>query len=212
METTAVELRAKYEGLVIRNEEDAKACQSYHLTAKANIKAIEAHMAPQIEEANQRHKTLTAKRNELTAPWKEIAVETDTKCREFTREQQRLAEEARQAEIKRQEEEKLAIAQAAQDMGEKELAKEIIEERIEVKAAPVFKLKKQRTTYKPVIVDLNTFLAGIISGKTWIPTLSDENKDTLLRGFRLNEMNWKPGDESRFPGLAVRETKQENVK
>lgn len=125
--------------------------------AKAHIKVIREHYKPLKESAFAAHKAVTKSEKDMLLPVEDLCRDTSGKMVGYQREQDWIAreEQARLEAIQREREEetRLAEAEAAEQAGDAELAEQIIDEPVEL---------------PPVVVQSSTpKIAGISHKKTW---------------------------------------------
>jgi len=203
-EITAVELKAKYDGLEVVDQPSFDAMQALGLTAKEGRKAIEAHMDPQIKEAHAKHKKLTQLRNEKAEPFKAIEQGAKKKCIAYQQEQERLADlERRRAEAKA-EEERLKRAEAFEKQGDKEAADVVLNAPLpEIETASVLpKVKGAQKRWKAEIVDLVALCRAIGDG-SYRPFLLEKRRalEQICVALGLNDEAVRLKEDFNVPGV-----------
>jgi hypothetical protein len=169
-ETKAIELRQKYDELVITDDDSFTAMGSYEKNAKDAITLIKNHMKSSIEEAHQKHKKLVTIQKKLIEPFDEIRSGARSKRLEYQQEQERIAreeqrkaeEEARRlAEQKRQEE----IEEAeAFETKEAETLKTTPIEVPEVKVQVTAKVSGARKLWSAEVTDIRILANAVAQG------------------------------------------------
>ena len=158
----------------ITNDEELQAVGSVFKDAAGNIKVLEAHMKPQIDNAHATHKKLTTLRNTLTAPFKTIRADADKKLSAYRQEQERIARE-KQAELDKKAREdaeatRLAEAEALEAQGNTEQADAVLEAPIipepVAPVAPIAKVQglSGRKTYSAEVTDMVALCKAIGDG------------------------------------------------
>ncbi len=158
----------------ISNDQEFQVIGSVLKDAAGNVKSLEAHMAPQIADAHAKHKKLTALRNTLTAPFKQIRVEADKKLTVYRQEQQRIAAEAQAKAGKEAREAAEAIrleeAAALEAEGRTDLADAVLEAPVMAEPVapppPVATVDglSGRKTYKAEVIDMKALCKAIGDG------------------------------------------------
>ena len=166
--------------------------------ATANIKNLEEHMDGPIKDAHAKHKRLTELRNKLTAPFKQIKADADSKLTTYRREQQaKAAEEQRKADEearKRAEDARLAEAEALALSGKREQAEAVLDAPIMPEPVapppPIATVEgvSSRRTYSAEVVDMRKLCAAIAEGKAQVEfvTANQTVINSMARALKNN--------------------------
>jgi len=211
VQTQALELKSKYEGLVIKDDASFKAMKAFEDNGRENIKIIKDFIKPQKEEANRRHKKLTQLEKTLTAPFEEVMKGAKQKRIAYSQEQQRIQQEARrkaqEALDRVAEEERLQLAKTLEESGNKEQAEAILETPVIAPQAPVVEAPKvagSRKVYSAKIVDIKALFKGYVDGSTAIPELSEDDLKKLSSILKLNSLAKALKSSLDIPGVEVK--------
>lgn len=200
IEQTAITLTEKVDAIEsIDSPQQHQQVGSYLKTASDNIKAITKHMAPQIEEAHNRHKRLTSIRCRLLKPFEEVKRKTSDQIADYQHRQENIRREAeRKAQEearKKAEEERLAQAEALEKEGQSEAAEHILDAPLapeptlpvepESKVDGVF----MRDNWKAELIDLDTVIAAAAKGEGLARqclTFNQKAADGLAKALKAN--------------------------
>jgi len=174
-DTQALALREQLTAIEpITNNEELQAVGSVFKDAAGNIKALEAHMEPQIQDAHAKHKKLTTLRNTLTAPFKTLRADADKKLSAYRQEQESKAreEQAKADKIAKDkaEADRLAEAEALEAAGNTEQAEAVLDAPITPEPAapppPIAKVDglSGRKTYSAEVMDMVALCKAIGDG------------------------------------------------
>ena len=196
-ETKALELRQKFDGLMVVDDDSAKAMEVYETAAYDSIKALKEHMKVAIDDAHQKHKKLVATLKRLTAPFDEVRSGARSKRIKYQQEQERIAAE-KQAELERQAQKKrdkeIRAAKAFDDTPKVEVLETEPVYVPPVKPSIASKVKGARTLWHAEVTDIKALARGVASG-----ALSGD----LIMGDMtvLNSMAVAEKDKLNIPGV-----------
>ena len=191
-DTQALALRKQLSAISpITSDAELQIVGSVFKDAAGNIKVLEAHMKPQIDEAHARHKKLTTLRNKLTAPFHAIKDDADKKLSAYRREQERIAAEARAkaekeaqeaAEAKRLEEAEALEAQGNIEQASAVLDAPVIPEPV-APPPPIAKVDglSGRKTYSAEVTDMVALCKAIGEGHANVELVQPNS--TALNGM-----------------------------
>ena len=154
--------------LVVDSVETRVAALEGYKILKTAIKRIKEHYEPTRKALDTAKKEILLARDKMIAPFEEAMKIVNGKVDVYEQEERRKADEAARIKVeterKRQEDQRLAEAEAAEKAGDADLAAEIIERPIEVTpqvAAPEFAKVKgvsKRVNYGAEVIDLGALL------------------------------------------------------
>ena len=193
--TRALELKGQYEGLVVKDDASFEAMASFEKTADDNIKAIKAHILPQKDEANRRHKKITLKEKEMIAPWEEVKKGARQKRLTYAAEQKAIADKKRMEAEKearaKAEAERLEQAKALEESGQHAEAEAAIEAPITPVAPPPpedapVSVKGAREVWSCEIFDPSALFKAIAEGVCTVPAMGEKELEHLDKALGLS--------------------------
>lgn len=197
--------------IVVRDQATMTRANEFFLVIKGLRKKISDVMDPIIQSAHKTHKEALSQKANLEAPlisgekWLNGQMTTYHQEQERIRkaEEERLRQEAIQAEMKRRQEEverKMADAEALEAAGAKEESEQLINEAIQAKEEPVMVEVKAPETPKVV-------MTGVVAKKYWDFEIIDEGK--IPREYLIPDMTKIGGivralkEKANIPGVRV---------
>ena len=218
LETTALTLKDQATAMVIRDVTTFAAAGELGKSIKDLRAKIVDYFAPIKKAAHDAHKAITAKESAELKPVDEaIAILRDT-MNVFTREQERIRQEAErkarlaaEEDARKEREKLLAAAVKAEEKGKDERAEELLEQAEMVYAAPVTVAPTvaktvateagnitQAVEYQISVTDMKAFIAELTK-RNLMPTMLEAKTAPLKAWVKANGFE-------QFPGLSINKT------
>lgn len=198
IETKGTTLEQQALALQIDSVEEYEDAAEFLMRIKTYEKEVHERCDPVCEDTHKAHKTATKQRADFLAPAKRAETAVKKKIVVWSTEQERIRQKEQDrldAEAKkRAEDEKLAEAQEAEDMGDTDLANEILDEPVTA-MAPVVKTARPKVAgvslSKKVVFEITT--PSLLPKMYMMPDVPKIRKQVAATGMDTN-----------IPGVTVR--------
>lgn len=210
--TTAVELKARYQSLIVKDDPSFQAMEALYRGAKSAVKTIKDYYKKPKAEAKAKHDKLCRLEREHLSEFGIVINGAEAKLDAYTSEQKRIALKKRQEALeqakKEAEDKRLEEAAELAEKGNKKEADALLDApvvpEVIVPEEAVQERKGRRDNYYAEIVDIKVLFKHLGDENTQIKEFVEKDLEQLCSVLGLNQMARQLKGNMNVPGVKVR--------